>query len=401
MQIDLGLCDARSDKGGTGASTSRFFKSAEGQPGFVDVRNLQLSKELLKQARVVAQLDNKFILCVMQATSRSLNRQMEALVVVDQHAADERVRVEKLMQEMCLCSRTELDTGSETHRLDSMAMVPPLDITLTKREWYVATTYSDWLARWGFVIEGGGPELRNGTFVDSGDDDDEVMVSHHFQSKLDTSASIGGPRPQRVQSRSYTTSLIESDYIRGQVLALPRVVADRCVVDSALTHDLIKDALSTAEESGRLISSFAADCSNEGKLMRLQGIICSALENSCLNTTCRHAYCLVASSWLRCIRGCPRGILDVVNSKACRGAIMFNDELTLEQCKQVIQNLGQCVFPFQCAHGRPSIVPLTVVGEGSVSNLQEQQQSVNNNRRYAREQKRRRACNDWTQWRQV
>lgn len=215
---------------------------------------------------MVAQLDNKFILCVMQATSRSLNRQMEALVVVDQHAADERVRVEKLMQEMCLCSRPELDAGADTHQLDSMSMVPPLVITLTKREWYVATTYSDWLARWGFVIEGGS-ELRNGTSVDLGDDDDEVMVSHHFQSKLDTSASIGGSCLQRVQSRPYITSSIESDYTRGQVLALPRVVADRCVVDSALTHDLIKDALSTAEESGRGISSFAADYSNEGMLM--------------------------------------------------------------------------------------------------------------------------------------
>lgn len=79
---------------------------------------------------------------------------------------------------------------------------------------------------------------------------------------------------------------------------------------------------------------------------------------------------------------------------------MFNDELTLAQCKQVIQNLGQCTFPFQCAHGRPSIVPLTAIGEGSGLNLQEQEQFVNSNRRYARQQKRRRACSDWTQWRQ-
>ncbi|KAF9287113.1 DNA mismatch repair protein [Mortierella antarctica] len=371
LQIDLGLWDAHhGDRGGSGpgASTSRFFKSAEGQPGFVDVRSLQLSKELLRQARVVAQLDSKFILCVMQATSRSSSRSMQALVVVDQHAADERVRVEKLMQEMCLCSQPGLDTGSDTHQLDSMTMVPPLDITLTKREWYVAAAHSGWLARWGFVIECGGSGLRDGTEGNSGDDDDEVMVSHHFQSQSDTSGPFGGP-PKRSLSRSYATSSIESDYIRGQVLALPRVVADRCVVDSALTHDLVKDALSTAEESGRVISSFAADSANE------------------------------ASSWLRCIRGCPRGILDIVNSKACRGAIMFNDELTLAQCKQVIQNLGQCTFPFQCAHGRPSIVPLTAIGEGSGSNLQEQQQFVTGNREYARQQKRRRACSDWTQWR--
>lgn len=79
---------------------------------------------------------------------------------------------------------------------------------------------------------------------------------------------------------------------------------------------------------------------------------------------------------------------------------MFNDELTLGQCKQVIQNLGQCVFPFQCAHGRPSIVPLTVVGEGPGLDLQEQPQSANNSRKYAQQPKKRRACSDWTQWRQ-
>ncbi|KAG0335745.1 DNA mismatch repair protein [Podila horticola] len=226
LQVDLGLWDAHhGDKGGgPGASTSRFFKSVEGHPGFVDVRNLQLSKELLQQARVVAQLDRKFILCVMQAGSRSSSRSMETLVVVDQHSADER------------------------------------------REWHVATTYSGWLDRWGFMVECGGSGLRDGTTGDSEDDDDEVMVSHHFQSQSDTSGSIEGHRLQRSQSRSYTTSSIESDYIRGQVLALPRVVADRCVVDRALTHDLIKDALSTAEESGRDISSFATDSANEGKL---------------------------------------------------------------------------------------------------------------------------------------
>ncbi|KAG0085748.1 DNA mismatch repair protein [Podila epicladia] len=269
LQVDLGLWDAHnSDKGGSGpgASTSRFFKLAEGQPGYVDVRNLQLSKSLLQQARVVAQLDSKFILCVMHATSRSSSRLMEALVVVDQHAADERVRVEKLMQEMCLCSQPGLDTGSDTHQLDSMAMVPPLDITLTKREWHVATAYSDWLARWGFVIEGGGSGLQNGPEDNSADDYDEVMVSHHFQSQPDTSGAIGGHPPKRSLSRSYVTSSIESDYIRGQLLALPRVVADRCVVDIALTHDLIKDALSTAEESGRGISRFVAGSANEAVL---------------------------------------------------------------------------------------------------------------------------------------
>lgn len=71
--------------------------------------------------------------------------------------------------------------------------------------------------------------------------------------------------------------------------------------------------------------------------------------------------------WLSCIQGCPKGILDIVNSKACRGAIMFNDELSVAQCRDLVQQLSQCTFPFQCAHGRPSIVPLTILEQPTLS----------------------------------
>lgn len=40
------------------------------------------------------------------------------------------------------------------------------------------------------------------------------------------------------------------------------------------------------------------------------------------------------------------------------GAIMFNDYLSVEQCQELVLQLADCVFPFQCAHGRPSMVPL-------------------------------------------
>jgi DNA mismatch repair protein MLH3 len=75
--------------------------------------------------------------------------------------------------------------------------------------------------------------------------------------------------------------------------------------------------------------------------------------------------------WLKALRWCPRELLDLVNSKACRGtwvyskivfclpqcalclgAIMFNDSLTKDQCQQLIQKLSETAFPFQCAHGR-------------------------------------------------
>ena len=34
------------------------------------------------------------------------------------------------------------------------------------------------------------------------------------------------------------------------------------------------------------------------------------------------------------------------------GAIMFNDTLTLEQCKTLVSKLSDTALPFQCAHGR-------------------------------------------------
>jgi len=76
---------------------------------------------------------------------------------------------------------------------------------------------------------------------------------------------------------------------------------------------------------------------------------------------------------------CPVGIRRLLDGKACRGssqffsphlrfpldsfptfagAIKFGDPLSLEECQQVVTSLSKCDFPFQCAHGRPSMIPL-------------------------------------------
>lgn len=45
---------------------------------------------------------------------------------------------------------------------------------------------------------------------------------------------------------------------------------------------------------------------------------------------------------------------------------MFNDPLTLDECSQLLDRLVSCAFPFQCAHGRPSMVPLVDLGDDTV-----------------------------------
>ncbi|CAK9832252.1 DNA mismatch repair protein Mlh3 [Anthophora retusa] len=54
----------------------------------------------------------------------------------------------------------------------------------------------------------------------------------------------------------------------------------------------------------------------------------------------------------------PLTIHNAIATEACHGAIKFGDPLTLKECKWLLKLLTQTKIPTQCAHGRPSIVPL-------------------------------------------
>lgn len=40
------------------------------------------------------------------------------------------------------------------------------------------------------------------------------------------------------------------------------------------------------------------------------------------------------------------------------GAVKFGDALYPEECAVLLKNLSRCQVPFQCAHGRPALVPI-------------------------------------------
>ncbi|KAJ8925945.1 hypothetical protein NQ315_009797 [Exocentrus adspersus] len=54
----------------------------------------------------------------------------------------------------------------------------------------------------------------------------------------------------------------------------------------------------------------------------------------------------------------PKTLQNIINLEACRGAIKFGDKLGNEECKELLKKLSACNLPFQCAHGRPTLVPL-------------------------------------------
>ncbi|XP_016560367.1 DNA mismatch repair protein MLH3 isoform X1 [Capsicum annuum] len=54
----------------------------------------------------------------------------------------------------------------------------------------------------------------------------------------------------------------------------------------------------------------------------------------------------------------PPSVNRVLNNKACRSAIMFGDALLPSECSLIVEELKQTSLCFQCAHGRPTTVPL-------------------------------------------
>ncbi|KAL1708554.1 hypothetical protein EV121DRAFT_287423 [Schizophyllum commune] len=257
----------------------------------------QFSTDDLRRARVIAQVDCKFIACMMQPAAQSGDDNSEkqhgrsGLVLIDQHAADERVRVERYMSELCT-GFTAARAGLQGVRC--RALDPPKAILLTRKE--RQQLYVDENRRafgwWGLRFADEGEDAHGDAFEDDMDD-----------------AGKGG-----------------SAYAQVEVVFVPEMIAEKLLLENEL-RDLVK--------------GYLAKLADEGAPPRTSNVAQDS-----------------AFGWLKALRWCPRELVDLLNSKACRGAIMFNDPLSMVQCEKLIKQLTKTVFPFQCAHGRPSLVPL-------------------------------------------
>jgi DNA mismatch repair protein MLH3 len=125
------------------------------------------------------------------------------------------------------------------------------------------------------------------------------------------------------------------------VSKLPAMIAERCRTEPELIVNIIRGEIWKRAENGSSRPSSPAVGRAERK------------------------------GWMARLASCPTGILDLLNSRACRTAIMFNDVLSLDECRNLVRRLATCVFPFQCAHGRPSMVPLVDLRGTDVGDAEE------------------------------
>jgi DNA mismatch repair protein MLH3 len=250
----------------------------------------RIHRGALKQAVVTGQVDKKFILAKLPLdipgkTDIPYTAAGDAalLVVIDQHAADERCRIEELMQ-------------SYFHAGVSVTEPLPtaINFEVSLREGILFRRFQAHFAYWG------------------------IFYTH--------AEAVSSPRSG---DGGFSTPTPSASHVR--VTSLPPSILERCRQEPRLLIDLLRDEAHALEDRGGGGSSGPPTAPAPG-------------------------------DWVAAFGGCPRGILDLLNSRACRGAVMFNDELSVEECDGLLGRLSRCAFPFQCAHGRPSMVPLVDVG---------------------------------------
>ncbi|XP_022361017.1 DNA mismatch repair protein Mlh3 isoform X1 [Enhydra lutris kenyoni] len=224
----------------------------------------RFTKEMIHSMQVLQQVDNKFIACLMSTkTEENGEAGGNLLVLVDQHAAHERVRLEQLITDSYEKQKPQ-DSGRK--KLLSSIVSPPLEIKVTEEQRRLLRCYHKNLEDLGLEI----------TFPDTSDS--LVLVGKVPLCFVEREAN------ELRRGRTPVTKSIVEEFIREQV-----------------------------------------------ELLQTTGAIQGTL---------------------------PLTVQKVLASQACHGAIKFNDGLSPEESCRLIEGLSRCQLPFQCAHGRPSMLPL-------------------------------------------
>ncbi|RPB28630.1 hypothetical protein L211DRAFT_833602 [Terfezia boudieri ATCC MYA-4762] len=342
-------------------SSSHFVAPGE-QDGLKDMM-LQgfgverLSKKGLRQGRVIGQVDKKFVLMAMKVVKYG-EADGEVLLVIDQHAADERWRVEKLMEELCReifpQEQGPKDNSPEVGQEEKVVLLLPAgDLAKTSVE----------------PVDG-----------------------VEIYSKI-TTVPVPPNKPLKYPITPTESSMLSKDRYRKEFAAwgvlytitlshtttteqqpmltlthLPKIVFDRGATEPTIPIDLVRGHLwdlSERKAAGWVTGETSGGRGVDGGRGKGKG-------------------------WVERMRFAPKKLVEVVNSRACRSAIMFGDGLGKGECVELVGRLvgwdeerdakerekeGEkvmdegCKFPFMCAHGRPSMVPLVRMSTSNTSQV--------------------------------
>ncbi|XP_077781648.1 DNA mismatch repair protein Mlh3 isoform X4 [Podarcis muralis] len=229
---------------------------------------------MIDSVQVLNQVDNKFIACLINTTAdENEDTGGNLLVLVDQHAAHERIRLEQLITD----SYEKQPEKLGKKKLLASTVCPPLEIEITEEQRRLL-----WCCQ---------------------------------KSLEDLGLELSFPENNRSQILIGKVPLC---FVEKEANELRR---GRQTVTKSIVQEFIREEIELLQSTGGA----------RGTL--------------------------------------PLTILKVLASQACHGAIKFNHSLTLEESCHLMEALSCCQLPFQCAHGRPSMLPLA-----DVDHLQQESQ---------------------------
>jgi DNA mismatch repair protein MLH3 len=245
----------------------------------------KLSKADLQNARVLGQVDKKYIVI-------KLNGEGKGLVMIDQHAADERVQLEEMMKHASTFIPATLEP-SICLELDS-----PYEYQIITSE-HILNSLKIWGIQIITTTNATSASVNNdNVMVTNSSNNEEAQHEHdnaaamllsqsRFFSTSKTSPHFFNDIPEQQQHNNLMAaekSKRKSYLNRVYVTQLPQLIIDRCVMNHALLKDLIRD----------------------------------------------YAYWLKDQKDVTSLhKTCPRGIMEILKSRACRS--MYTTFITYRQ----------------------------------------------------------------------
>jgi len=179
-----------------------------------------------------------------------------------------------------------------------------------------------------------------------------------------------------------------------RIVKLPKLIVERCLTNVEKLTSIIRNCLYELEDSSSKYKNrqFSSEEETTSPLNRMSSTLSTSkesyLSNSKVENSSSSSFTLVKTSSYfssndtispasdffldtrvqphiqsfhlsdRKIDFIPSSIYSILCSLACHKAVKFDDPLTLKECRDIVEQIPSLKFPFQCAHGRPTMIPL-------------------------------------------
>lgn len=224
----------------------------------------RLSKDTLRRAQLISQVDKKFIFARLPFDRLKEDKEgtitrpgpSSVLVLIDQHAADERCRVEALMKDYF--KPATYKDGSQFWGAVTEVLPKPVQFELSSLDEDVLGRFQQYFSYWGICYD------------------------------IEVSAPAGHRDEGRLKKRSHDTKA------KASVRSLPPAILERCRTEPRLLVELLR------KEAWRLNDE--AMSVSQPKIMPVSE---QAVDSD-------------VPVWVSLFHGCPQGIVELINSRSCR-----------------------------------------------------------------------------------